>query len=194
MAQELLDLINKFGGAEAVSAMAARVGISPEQAQSAMGSLMPMIAGGMVQHAQTDGAGALNDTAAAAAPLATADCAASDAAVEQGHSILGDLFGGHGATQEVAAKAAASTGLSESTIASLLPMVATMAAGALGRQGGAAPQAGGGLGGMLGGILGGQGSQPAGGAAGTLMGMLDANKDGSVVDDIMGFAQRFMKR
>lgn len=194
MTQELLDLVNRFGGTEAVTAMAARAGISPEQAQSAMSALMPMIAGGMTHQVQSNGAAALNANAAAAAPLANGSAVASDAAVEQGHSILGGLFGGHEATQGVVAEAAAKTGLDMSQITALLPMVATMAAGALAQHGASAPAAApsGGIGGMLSGMLGG-GAAP-GGAAGSLMSMLDANKDGSAIDDIMGFAQRFLKR
>jgi hypothetical protein len=80
----------------------------------------------------------------------------------------------------------------------LLPMVATMAASALGNGTGtvAQPQGGsvgGGLAGMLGGLLGG-GGQSGGGASSALIAMIDTNKDGNPLDEIMGMAQGFLKR
>nr|WP_295661341.1 DUF937 domain-containing protein [Polymorphobacter sp.] len=192
MSQQLLDLINRFGGEDAVAAMAARVGLSPEQTQSAMAALMPAVAGGMAKHVEANGPAGL-DAAAGQAAAISGGAVASDAAVEHGTNILGSVFGSSQVTDAVTGNAAAATGLDASKLAALLPMLATLAAGALGHAGGQAPNAGGGgLGGMLGGLLGqvtggtAAGSAPATGAAGTLMSMLDFNKDGNVMDDIMG--------
>jgi hypothetical protein len=191
MSQQLLDLINRFGGEDAVAAMAARVGLSPEQTQSAMAALMPAVAGGMAKHVEANGPAGL-DAAAGQAAAISGGAVASDAAVEHGTNILGSVFGSSQVTDAVTGNAAAATGLDASKLAALLPMLATLAAGALGHTGGQAPAAGGGLGGMLGGLLGQVtgnstgGAAPATGAAGTLMSMLDFNKDGNVMDDIMG--------
>ena len=114
--------------------------------------------------------------------------AAADGAVTQGEGILGSIFGSKDVSRAVASHAAGQTGLDIGALKALLPMVAMMAASALGN--GAAP-AQGGVGGLLGGLLGG-GNQ--GGAAGTLINMLDANKDGNPLDDIMGMAAGFLKR
>ncbi|QYE36042.1 MULTISPECIES: DUF937 domain-containing protein [Sphingosinicellaceae] len=192
MSQQLLDLINRFGGEDAIAAMAARVGLSPEQTQSAMAALMPAVAGGMAKQVEAQGPGALDAAAAPATALASGGTVASDAAVEHGTNILGSLFGSSQVTDVVTGNAAAATGLDASKLSALLPMIATLAAGALGHAGGQAPAEGGGLGGMLGGLLGQvtggttAGTAPATGAAGTLMSMLDFNKDGNVMDDIMG--------
>lgn len=191
MAQPLLDLIDRFGGADAVSAMAARVGLSPEQTQSAMAALMPAVAGGMAKHVEANGPEALDAAAAPATGLA-GPAAASDAAVAHGDGLVNQLFGSSAVTDAVTGHAAQATGIDMSKLSALLPMVASLAAGALGHAGGqAAPAAQGGIGGMLGGLLGqvtgGSGTVPAqGGAAGTLMSMLDFNKDGNPMDDIMG--------
>jgi len=193
MSEQLFDLIKQFGGDNAVGAMAAKVGLSPEQTQSAMAALMPALAGGMTRQVAVDGGESLN---VAAATAAGADHT-SDAGVQQGTSLLGSLFGSGDVTNAVTARAAAATGIDQGTIASLLPMVATLAAGALAHGAAAGvnqPAAGdSGIGGMLGGVLGkltGGGAPGAGGttggAAATLLGMLDRNKDGSVMDDIMG--------
>ena len=195
MSEQLFDLIKQFGGEAAVSAMAAKVGLSPEMTQTAMAALMPALAGGLTQHVATDGGDGLN---AAAAAAATTDHT-SDAGIAQGTSILGSLFGSSDVTNAVTARAASATGIDQSQIASLLPMLATLATGALAHGAAAgvnAPPAAdsGGIGGMLSGMLGKLtgGSAPAtagavpGGAAGTLLGMLDLNKDGNPMDDIMG--------
>jgi len=197
MSQQLLDLINRFGGEDAVAAMAARVGLSPEQTQSAMAALMPAVAGGMAKQVETQGPAALDGAAAPATELASGGAVASDAAVEHGTGILGSLFGSSQVTDAVARHAAAATGLDVSKLTALLPMVATLAAGALGHAGGqGTTEAGGGMGGMLGQITGGAtaGAAPQTGAAGTLLSMLDGNKDGNVMDDIMGMVGKLRGR
>ncbi len=191
MSQELLDLVNRFGGAQAVESMAARVGLSPEQTQSAMAALMPAVAGGMANHVATNGPAALDDAAAPATQVVAADGAASDAAVSHGGGLLGSLFGGHTGTSAVASHAAAATGLDVSKLEALLPMVATLAAGALGHAGGAAPaQGGGGIGGMLGGLMGQSGSSGQGGAASVLTSMLGSGGGTNALDGILGMIRR----
>lgn len=194
MAEQLVDMIARMGGADAVSAMAARVGISPEQAHSAMIALVPALAGGMAKQAEA-GNGAVIDEVAGSAAAFTGS-AASDEAVAQGSAILGTLFGGHDGSAAVAQGVAAKTGIDAGALAALLPMVATLAASALGNATGtvASPAAsGGGIGGLLGGLLGG-GGNTASGAAGALMAMIDTNKDGNPLDEIMGLASGMFRR
>lgn len=199
MSQQLLDMIMRMGGADAVSAMAARVGMSPEQAQSAMAALAPAIAGGMASQVAAGNQDAVNEVAGTAAAMTSS--AASDEAIDHGSNILGQIFGGQDTTSAVAQAAAEKTGIDAGQLSALMPMIATMAASALGNGAGGAvapvTSTGGGLGGMLGGLLGGThgagGGSASVGAAG-LLGMLDLNKDGNPLDDIMGMAQRFMKR
>ena len=198
MSQELLDLVNRFGGAQAVEDMAARVGLSPDQTQSAIAALMPAVAGGMANHVATNGPAALDEAAAPATAVVAGEGAASDAAVAHGGGLLGALFGGHDATSAVADHAAAATGIDASKLAALLPMVATLAAGALSHAGGtpasgAAPA--GGMGGMLGGLVGqftgggGAGGQ-SGGAAGVLTSMLGSGGGSNALDGILGMLRR----
>jgi hypothetical protein len=186
MTTQILDMIARMGGADGVAAMASRVGLTPEQAQAAMAALAPAVAGGMAKQAQA-GNGSMVDELAGLAAAFTGS-AASDDAISQGSNILAHALPGDTA-QAVATQAAAKTGLDPSALMALLPMVATMAASALGNGTGtvAQPQAGG-LGGLLGGLLGGGGQQ--GGAAGALMAMIDTNKDGNPLDEIMGMLKR----
>lgn len=197
MSQQILDMIMRMGGADAVSAMAAKVGLTPEQAQQAMQAMVPAVAGGMANQVAAGNHDIVNEATEQAA--AVTGSAASAESVQTGESILGRIFGGGGeAADAVARAAAAKTGIDASKLSALLPMVTTLAASALGNGAGgaaaaAAPQAGGGIGGMLGGLLGGGGSAGPGGAAGLLQ-MLDLNKDGNPLDDIMGMAGSLFKR
>lgn len=134
----ILDMIMGAGGGDVVAQMAGKLGISPEQAQAAMGHLVPGVAQGI-----QDQPGALGDTDHSQ----HANDPTDPAAVAAGSGILGQLMGG-GAMQSLAAEAAAKTGLPQSVIDSMMPMVASMVAS---KTGGA----GGGLMGMLGGLLGG---------------------------------------
>ncbi len=202
MSQQILDMIMRMGGADAISAMAAKVGLSPEQAQQAMQEMLPAVASGMAGQVAAGNHDAVN--AATEQAAAVTGSAAGDESVATGQSILGQIFGGGGAGA-VAEAAAAKTGIDASKLSALLPMVTTLAASALGNGAGgaaaaAAPQAGGGIGGMLSGLLGGLGGGGAaggtagpGGAAGLLQ-MLDLNKDGNALDDIMGMAGSLFKR
>ena len=189
MSLELLNLVNRFGGEQAVAAMAARVGLTTEQTQSAMAALMPAIAGGMASHVEAQGPAALDAAAAPATAVVADGGAASDAAVAHGGGLLDSLFGGHDVTTAVTGHAAAATGIDVSKLAALLPMVATMAAGALGHAAapadGTAPAAGG-LGSMLGSLMGGvTGGNATGGAAGVL-GSLLGSSGGNALSGILG--------
>jgi hypothetical protein len=157
-----------------------------------MAALIPAVTGGMAKQAQA-GNGSIVDQLAGMAAAYTGS-AAGDGAIAQGNDILGSIFGGEEVTTAVAAQAAGQTGLDIGSLTALLPMVATMAASALGNGTGtvAAPSGGGGLGGLLGGLLG--GGQSQGGAAGAVLAMLDTNKDGNPLDEILGMASSFLKR
>jgi hypothetical protein len=187
----LIDMISRMGGADAVAAMAARVGISPQQAHDAMVAMVPVLASGMTQQAQAGNAAAIDQMSGTAAALTGS--AASDEAVAYGTGILGQLLGGEQGSAAMAQGRAAKTGIDAGALAALMPMVATLATSALGNATGtvATPAANGGLGGMLGGLFGGG---HTGGAAAALMSMIDTNKDGSPLDEIMGMASSFLKR
>ena len=194
MAQQLMDMIARMGGADGIAAMAAKVGLTPDQAQAAMAALVPAVTGGMAKQAQA-GNGSVVDQLAGAAASYTGS-AAGDGAIIQGNDILSSIFGSKDVSRAVAAQAASQTGLDISALKALLPMVATMAASALGNGTGTVAAPAGGLGGLLGGLLGGGNTQASsgGGPAGALMNMIDTNKDGNPLDEIMGMASSFLKR
>lgn len=141
----LMDMIEQAAGSGALSQIAARAGISPQQLQDVMGHLAPVLGPKLAEHAATGGLDGVPTGEGAPTP-------GSAEADEHGRSILGQILGSKDASRSVAADASAGTGVNVDTIKSLLPQLASIAAVAMAsRQSGA----GGGLGGMLGSLLGG---------------------------------------
>ena len=95
----------------------------------------------------------------------------------------------------VAQNASSQSGLSPDLLKKMLPMLAMLVAGYMAKQRGAgagatttqASPSGGRLGGLLGGLLGGGGSSSSG-TAGGLASMLDMDRDGNPLDDILRMA------
>ncbi len=132
--------------------------------------------------------------------------------VDQGNSILGQIFGSKDVSRSVAAHGEAQSGVSADILKKMLPLVAMAVAGYLARQGGAggadgaaAGASSGGLGdlvgGMIGNMLGGAAPAPAasapaarGGQGGGLGSLLDMDGDGNALDDILGMAGKLVGR
>ncbi len=193
----LLEQILQAGGGSAVDMIAGRFGISPSQSRSAIEALAPMIAGGFKNQAQQQGGlenilGSVlgqNHVAIGENPEELARPGTTDA----GNQVLGAIFGSKEVSREVAGQAAAQTGLNVDILKKMLPVLAMMAAGSMASKANAGGlggilgsmvgnSVGGGLGGALGGLLGGGGNNALGGLAS----MIDMDKDGNPLDDIMG--------
>lgn len=137
--------------------------------------------------------------------------------VNDGNAILGHLFGSKDVSRAVAGRASEQTGIGSDVLKKLLPLVATMAMGSLSKQtkqptmqsaltgmamqhlmGGGNQSSGGGLGGILSAVLGGkakqqrqavqQQQQAHQSGMGVIGKMLDADGDGSMMDDILKMA------
>ena len=112
------------------------------------------------------------------------DALTDQAAVVDGNGILGHIFGSKEVSREVAARASQSSGVDSGILKQMLPVLASAAMGAMAKSGfGAAGAA--------------SGSQAVadqgGGLGGMLNSFLDADKDGSVVDDLIGMAGKFLR-
>ena len=101
-------------------------------------------------------------------------------AVVEGNGILGHLFGSKEVSREVASRAAQSSGVDSGILKQMLPLLASAAMGAMAKQG---------FGNDASRLAGGQDS----GIGGLLTSFLDADKDGSAMDDILGMASRFLR-
>lgn len=182
------------GGGESpidVGGLAAQFGLTPDQANAAVGALLPAVLGG-IKNAEAGG------TLGQVASVADATTApATD--VDAGNTILGHIFGSKDVSRDVATAASRQTGISDTVLKAMLPIVAGLVAQQVSKKMG---------GGMMGGIAGSVlasmlgGSTPAaaapaaapaaGGILGNLGGlasMLDANHDGNPLDDILGMVR-----
>lgn len=176
------DLLAQTGG---LGSMAKELGISENQASAGAAALLPAILGGFQKQAGSQ-SGGMEGLAGMLSKLGGASLADDVTApgpthVDRGNAVLGQIFGSKDVSRAVAAQASRKSGLDESVLKKMLPMLAMLAAGYMFKQKGGSGS--GGLGGLLGGLLGGAG---AAGALGGLASMLDADGDGNPLDDILG--------
>jgi len=178
-----------------VGAIAQQFGLTPDQANAAVGALLPAQLGGLKKAEQGGGLGSIADIAGATSSPATD--------TDAGNAVLGQIFGSKDVSRSVATAASAQTGISDTIMKAMLPVVAGLVAQQVAKKMG---------GGMLGGIaasvvtsmIAGSGASaasaapaapapaPSGGIFGSLGGlasMLDANHDGNPLDDILGMVR-----
>ena len=162
-----------------VGGLASKFGLSPEQANAAVGALLPAVMGGLQKSEEAGGLGQITNI--------VAGMGAPEQDIENGNNILGQIFGSKDVSRQVATHASAQTGISDTILKAMLPVIAGLVAqqvskkmggGIMGGLAGsvlasmigggsaaAAPaQGGGGLGDILGGLAGalGGGGQQAG--------------------------------
>ena len=170
--QEIMQAVDQLLGSTGfdLGALASRFGLSPEEAKSAMGSLMPAVLGGFQKKAE---AGDLTPVTSTAAQIDQPDTAS-------GNQILGHIFGNKDVSRQVADHAAAQTGgISSNVMRAMLPVVAAMVAKHFSSNGNAG---GGGIGGMLGSLMGGAGGSAGLGGLGAMLG----GSGGNPLDAILG--------
>jgi hypothetical protein len=185
----VLDLLNSQLGPQGIEAISRQLGIDPETARQAVAGAVPILTGAMAQNAASpQGAAALHNA------LQQHDGSILDRAMDYigggdtsgGASILGHILGGR--QQNAATGLGQATGLDAGTAARLLMMLAPLVLGALGKV--RRQQAGNQMGdpGDLADVVRAQHEQAQSaappGILGALTGMLDANHDGSIVDDV----------
>jgi len=103
--------------------------------------------------------------------------AASSTAVQEGNGILGHIFGSKDVSRNVAAAASTQSGVSSDVIKKMLPMLATMAMGALSKQTSGGSQL--------------SSNEQSGEAQDLLSSFLDSNNDGNTMDDVLNLAKKF---
>ena len=205
----LLKMLLEAQGGQGLGQLARQIGMDESQAGGLAGMLGPAISQAAKRRAQTGGieqvlgqlrgerqAAYLDEPVRAVEPEGQA----------QGAQFLEQLFGDRGAGDQLAAEAANRTGIDLQMVMKFLPALAAMMQGAMqknmpdsaienmlhsgGTQSGAGG-AGGGLMDVVGGLLGGNRGGSQGGGLDMLTNMLDADGDGSAMDDVL---ERFMKR
>src|SRR5262245_6180087 len=182
----ILDAVLGAHGGGAAQQLGQQFGLNETQVSSALSALVPALAAGFQQNMSSPqgldgllsalGSGQhqryVDDSSALAHPDTVAD----------GNGILGHILGSKDVSRQVASRAAAQTGIGEGVLKSMLPVVAAMMMGTMSKQ--VAPA----------------GTSQAGVAAGgdALLGMLtpmlDSNRDGSMIDDVIGMLGRLTGR
>ena len=201
----ITDVLAQVGGLQSV---ARELGISEPQAANGAEALLPAVLGGFKKQAQSqpdgvEGLGGLLEQLGGGRLLDQV-LAPQPTDVSQGNNVLGQIFGSKDVSRTVAQNAAAQSGLDTSLLKKMLPMLAMLVAGFMAKQREASSPsmssapAGGGLGGLLGGLLGGAGvggvsGATPGGAAPGLGSLLDLNRDGNALDDILRMAGKAMR-
>jgi hypothetical protein len=191
------DLINQLGGIQSV---ARELGVDEGQAAAGVAALLPAVLGGFKKQATAQpagldgligmlgglGGGGLLDDVLGAQPTN----------VGRGNDVLGQILGSKDVSRTVAQSASAQTGIDPTLLKKMLPMIAMLVGGYLAKQGGAAgsaqaAQSDAGLGGLLGSLAESRGGQ--GGGLGGLAAMLDLNKDGNPLDDVLNLAGKLLR-
>ena len=191
---QITDVLAQSGG---LQAMARELGISESDAARGASALAPAILGGFKKQAQAqpaglDGLGGLLGQLGGGSLLDDV-LSPNPTNVSRGNDVLGQVFGSREVSRTVAQSASAQTGLDPGVLKKMLPMLAMLITGYLATQRGTgsadgAPSSGG-LGGLLGGLLGGGAGAGSSGLGG-LASMLDMNKDGNPLDDLLKMAGR----
>lgn len=197
MSNLLQTIIASQGGA-IVNQIAKNFGLSDDVAKKAVSMLMPALSRGIQQNAaQQGGIESLLGALSGNNPSQYFDNPgklANETATNDGNGILGMIFNNNkDISRNIASHAAQETGVDASILKKMLPLLASIALGSITRQ--AAPQQSGGAAGMLGALAGlaGSGQQQNQGSfdLGALSTFLDADKDGSIVDDVLNMAKKF---
>jgi hypothetical protein len=179
---DILDVILNAQNGGAVRQLGDQFGLKPEQTQSVLSAVMPAVASGLQKNMSSeDGLNSLVSALSGGNHQRYLENPASltdPAATQDGNGILGHLFGSKDVSRQVAQRASQQTGVDSSTLKRMLPLIAAMAMGGLSRQTAAS----------------GTGQPSGAGLMAMLAPMLDQNRDGSMLDDVLGAAGRFLGR
>jgi hypothetical protein len=180
-----LEMILGAAGGGVLNQVAGQFGLNQNQAQSAIGALLPALMGGVQRNVQQEGGlesllGALGG-GNHSQYLDDPNMLGAQETTMDGNAILGHLLGSKDVSRAVAAQASQQTGIDTGILKQMLPIVASLAMGALSKQNAQH---------NLSGVMQNQGQS---GVMGLLSGFLDQNNDGSMLDDILkGVAGRML--
>ena len=178
---DLMDLLKASGGGDSLGQLAKTVGLGSGDTANLVKSLAPALMRGVQKNATDDsGLAGLRralETGGHNRYLEKPELLADAATVADGNNILGHIFGSKDVSRNVAAAAAKDTGIDASMIKKALPLLATLAMGAMNKTSSAGKDLGSSL--SKGGL----------GPLGDLLNM--GGKSGGGLDDILGMARKF---
>jgi hypothetical protein len=179
----LLDAVLSSSNGDVVEQLARQFGTDSGQTRDALAQLTKVLGANMSNGARSsDGLGSLigalqrgnhadylDDLSQLSRPETRAD----------GNAILGHVLGSKDASREVASRVGGNTGIDPAIVKQMLPIVATLVMGMLSKrqQTGALPRQ----------------ASAAAPATSPLTALLDANRDGSIADDLANLAGKFLR-
>jgi hypothetical protein len=175
----LMDAILNSGGSP-VSQISRKLGIGEADVTTAIAGLLPALTNGVKKNVSQEGGiesllGALN-RGGHERYLDDPEAFSREEAVSDGNGILSHLLGSKDVSRQLADRTSKNTGLGSDILKKVLPMVAGLAMGALSKQGNKS------------GVLSGLKESRSSSTLGSLVSLLDADGDGSPIDDILGIA------
>lgn len=162
---DLAEMIAQAQNGQGLEVLSRRFNLDEQQTRAAINQLAPPVMAGIRREtASPDGLAGLIRALAGGNHSRYLE-GDETGIVDDGNAILGHIFGSKDVSRGVAAHAAQTSGISDGTLKQMLPMVAAMIMGALGKKtmGGT----GGGIGDLLGQVLGGGTGGPAAASPGT---------------------------
>ncbi len=189
---DLTGLIGQALQGDALQQLSRQIGANEQQTQTAAMAALPVLLGAMKRNASTpEGASALTNALQNDHDGSILDNlggflggSLQNERAANGSGILGHILGGQQATVQQGLSQA--SGLDLSQIAKLLPLLAPIVMGALGRSQRQQPQqGGGGLMDVLTGATSSARQQAPSGMMGMLTGFLDKDGDGDIKDDLL---------
>ena len=180
---DLLNMLMNQGGGQAIRQIGTNFALDENQTISAVSNLLPILGQGLARNASTEGGlesllGALSG-GQHQRYLEDPSILNQQDSVDDGNGILGHILGSKDVSRQVAQQTSERTGIGVDILKKMLPMVATLAMGALSRQteSARAPEA-----------------SPSAGLTSILGQFLGSNRDGSIADDILGMASQLFKK
>jgi hypothetical protein len=178
----LLDLImGDSGNQQVIGQLAKRAGVSEKEISNILAQAVPAVSRGMKSKmSDENGLSSIMDILKDKQPERyiekPEELATNNSVVDDGNSILSQIFGNKDTSREVASRVATKAGSSSGVVKMLLPIIASLAMGAFSKKGKAtaAPA-----------------QEPqSSGMMGMVKNFIDADDDGSIVDDLFTMAVR----
>lgn len=185
----ILDLLNTDIGKQLISSASEKTNTSPDRTASVLSSAMPLILGAMKRNAATpDGAASLNsalennkhDGSLLDNLGGLLSGGGLDDLMSDGSGILGHVLGGK--QERVEQTISKTSGVDAGSVGQIIKMAAPIIMGILGSQKRKDNVSQNGLGDLLGSVLGSQSTNDQS----LIETLLDADGDGSVIDDVAG--------
>ncbi len=135
---DLLDLLTATGGGDSIKKLSEAVGLGSSDTSKLIAALAPALMGGLTKNTENDsGLAGLKralETGNHDRYLDQPDLMGTDDTRIDGNKILGHIFGSKDVSRQVAANAERDTGISASLIKKALPLLATLAMGAMSKK------------------------------------------------------------